>query len=116
LSSFRPSFRAAVFLVVLIVFTSSLIYFVENSAQPEAFSSIPAAMWWSVVTLTTVGYGDVYPITAIGKILGALIAIIGIGFVALPAGVLAGAFADDLAKQRSGAAPKQCPHCGGALK
>ena len=62
--------------------------------------SIPAAMWWSVMTLTTVGYGDIYPITPLGKFLGAIIALIGIGFFALPAGLLAAAFADELAKQR----------------
>jgi voltage-gated potassium channel len=63
-------------------------YFIEKEAQPEAFSSIPEAMWWGIITLTTVGYGDVYPITPLGKILGALIAFLGIGMFALPAGIL----------------------------
>ena len=103
------------FLGVLVVVASSLMYFMEHPAQPDKFSSIPAAMWWSVMTLTTVGYGDIYPITTLGKLLGAIIALIGIGFFALPAGVLAGAFAEELAKQRAGASPKTCPHCGKAI-
>ena len=61
----------------MIIMTASGIYVVENKAQPEAFSSIPKAMWWAVVTLTTVGYGDVTPVTSLGKLLGALITILG---------------------------------------
>ncbi|GAI03622.1 unnamed protein product, partial [marine sediment metagenome] len=73
---------------LLLIIFSSLMYFIEKEAQPEAFSSIPEAMWWGIITLTTVGYGDVYPITSLGKILGALIAFLGIGMFALPAGIL----------------------------
>lgn len=64
-------------LIIMIIMTASGIYVVENKAQPEAFSSIPKAMWWAVVTLTTVGYGDVTPVTSLGKLLGALITILG---------------------------------------
>lgn len=99
----------AAFLIVLLVLASSSMYFVEHHAQPAAFSSIPAAAWWAVATLTTVGYGDIYPVTPLGKLLGSLIALIGIGFFALPAGLLAGAFAEELARQKQ---PKTCPHCG----
>jgi len=83
----------------LIVVASSLMYFAENEAQPEAFSSIPATMWWCVTTLTTVGYGDVYPVTIVGKILTACIAILGIGMFALPAGILASGFSDEFKKR-----------------
>lgn len=76
-----------VVLIMLIIF-SSLMYFVEKDVQPEAFASIPHAMWWGIITLTTVGYGDVYPITVIGKLLAALISFLGIGMFALPAGIL----------------------------
>jgi len=76
-------------LLTLLVFSSSMISYVEHEAQPEDFSSIPAAMWWGVVTLTTVGYGDVYPITPVGKFIGALVILVGIGMFALPAGILA---------------------------
>jgi len=101
----------AVFSVlILLVIASSLMYFVENEAQPEAFSSIPVAMWWGVVTLTTVGYGDVYPITAAGKLLGAIMALLGIGMFALPAGILASGFAEEI--QRRQKKRRICPHCG----
>lgn len=100
-----------VFLVIiLLLFSSSLMYFVENVAQPETFSSIPTAMWWGIVTLTTVGYGDVYPITPIGKLLGAIIALLGIGIFALPTGILASGFAEEI--QRKQEKRRICPHCG----
>lgn len=89
-------------LLILLVFASSLMYYAEYEAQPEAFSSIPAAMWWAVATLTTVGYGDVYPITPLGKLLGGVIALIGIGMFALPAGVFTSAFMEEVQKRRSG--------------
>jgi len=76
-----------------------LMYFVENEAQPEAFSSIPEAMWCGVATLTTVGYGDIYPITPIGKLLGTMIALLGIGMFALPAGILASGFAEEIQRR-----------------
>ncbi|MGD2175295.1 MAG: ion transporter [Candidatus Brocadiaceae bacterium] len=95
---------------VLLVISSSLMYFVENRAQPEAFSSIPAAMWWAVSTLTTVGYGDMYPVTVLGKLLGALISLLGIATFALPAGIIASGFAQEL--QRRFRRAVVCPHCG----
>lgn len=97
-------------ILILLITASSLMYFVEKDAQPEAFSSILAAMWWGVSTLTTVGYGDIYPITAIGKFLGALIALLGIGMFALPAGILASGFAEEMQKKRG--KRRICPHCG----
>lgn len=72
--------------------TSTSIYFAEKDAQPEVFSSIPASMWWAVATLTTVGYGDAYPITIAGKIIGSIIAILGIAAIALPTAILSEAF------------------------
>ena len=98
---------------ILILLASSLMYFVENAAQPEAFSSIPATMWWAVATLTTVGYGDVYPVTPLGKVLASFTALLGIGMFALPTSILGAAFVDDLRGKAS--APAQvtsCPHCG----
>jgi voltage-gated potassium channel len=92
--------------IILLVIVSAVMYYAENAAQPEAFSSIPAAMWWGVATLTTVGYGDIYPITALGKFLGTLIAFIGIGLFALPAGIIASGFMEELESE------KKCPHCG----
>lgn len=97
--------------VVLLVFASSAMYYVESEAQPQQFSSIPAAMWWGVATLTTVGYGDVYPVTTAGRFLGAGIAILGVGLFALPTGILASAFSEELQRRRR-REPAPCPHCG----
>ena len=81
---------------IALVFVGAVImYIVEGTAQPEAFGSVPRALWWSIATLTTVGYGDVYPITALGKVVAAFVAFIGIAAVAMPAGILAAAFITD---------------------
>ncbi|MCI0609203.1 MAG: ion transporter [Anaerolineae bacterium] len=95
---------------ILLIVASSLLYFIEHDAQPDTFSSIPAAMWWGVITLTTVGYGDVYPVTVLGKIIGASIAVLSIGLFALPAGIIASGFASELQDQP--AKSQICPHCG----
>lgn len=98
----------------LVLISSSAIYYVERTAQPEHFGSIPASMWWAVVTLTTVGYGDVYPITPLGRTVGSIIATLGIGLFALPTAILGGAFMDALRRRREEAASEgeRCPHCG----
>jgi len=92
---------AAMFvLMLMLVLTASLAYLAEHKVQPEAFGSIPAAMWWAVITMTTVGYGDVVPITLWGKLMGATIGILGIGMVALPAGLLSSGFSSELHRRR----------------
>jgi voltage-gated potassium channel len=95
---------------VLLIIASSLLYMIEHDAQPDQFASIPDAMWWGVITLTTVGYGDIYPVTALGKLLGAVIAMLGIGLFALPAGIIASGFAAEL--QAKPSESTICPHCG----
>jgi voltage-gated potassium channel len=85
---------------VLLLFSATALYWAEREVQPEAFGSIPRALWWSVITLTTVGYGDVSPVTALGKFLAALVAISGIGLVAMPTGIMAGAFSDAMQRRR----------------
>jgi len=90
-------------LSVLMLFTviaATCIYYIEHTAQPEAFSSIPASLWWAVVTLTTVGYGDIVPITPGGKLFGGLITILGICFYALPAGILSSSFTAQMQLKR----------------
>lgn len=102
---------------LLLVLVSSLMYYVESEAQPDKFGSIPETMWWGVATLTTVGYGDVYPITVLGKILSSVIAVLGLGLFALPTGILAAGFSEQLAQQRTPAeSPAYCPHCGHKLR
>ncbi len=101
--------------VFLMIFSGSLIYFAEHEAQPDKFPHIPASMWWAVITLTTVGYGDVYPITPLGKLLGGILALLGIGIFALPAGIIASGFTEVIAlnqRKNKTISPKICPHCG----
>lgn len=106
-------------LMVVLVIAAALMYFAESEAQPGVFNSIPAAMWWSVVTLTTVGYGDTVPVTGIGRMLAAVIAVLGIGLFALPAGILSAAMMEaNAADEDSGETNRStgvCPHCGGDL-
>ena len=91
----RKSLGAAFFILfIVLIISSSGMYLVEKDVQPEKFGSIPQSMWWSIVTLTTVGYGDTFPVTSLGKIFGSIIIILGIGTVALPSGILASAFTD----------------------
>ena len=91
------SLSAAFFiLLTVMLLAASGIYYFEREAQPIAFGSIPAAMWWAFATLTTVGYGDVTPLTVGGKIFGAAITVVGLGMVALPTGILASGFAQQL--------------------
>jgi len=90
-------------LSILMLFTiiaATCIYYIEHAAQPEAFSSIPASVWWALVTLTTVGYGDIVPITPLGKAFGGLITILGICFYALPAGILSSSFTAQMQLKR----------------
>jgi voltage-gated potassium channel len=95
-----PISAAMFILATLLVAASSFVYLAERDAQPEVFSSVPDAMWWAIVTMTTVGYGDMVPVTPLGKVIGGMIAIIGIGMVALPAGMLASGFSEQLHQRR----------------
>ena len=96
-----------IFILFLILISSCLMYYIENPEQPKVFTSIPRTAWWAVVTLASVGYGDMYPITAIGRFLGGIIALLGIGLFALPAGILASGFSKIVFKST-----RVCPKCG----
>ncbi|OPY41955.1 MAG: Voltage-gated potassium channel [Methanoregulaceae archaeon PtaU1.Bin059] len=107
-------------LFIALISASTLMFQIERPGQPEVFTSIPATMWWGIVTLTTVGYGDMVPMTAAGKVLGGCITLLGIGIFALPAGILASGFTQELqrrmpVKNRTpGDAEEEvflCPHC-----
>lgn len=105
------------FILFILVVISFIMFYVENGAQPDKFSSIPATMWWGIATLTTVGYGDIVPITNAGKFLGGIFAIAGVGLLALPAGILSSGFfellhvdKDSIDKDKK--ISMKCPHCG----
>ncbi len=100
-----------VLILFLIVIASCLVYFAEHLAQPTVFSSIPATIWWAIITVTSVGYGDMIPITVIGKILTSIISLAGLAVFALPAGIITAGFLDEMRKPKI---RKQtlCPHCG----
>ena len=100
---------AFLLLTLTLIFSSVLMYFAESEAQPQYFSSIPAAMWWAVMTLTTVGYGDIRPITVLGKLIASVVAVLGIGVFAIPTAILGSGFLKQLeGNHRS----QKCPHCG----
>jgi voltage-gated potassium channel len=86
--------------LVAILIAATALYLVEGQVQPEAFGSIPRSAWWAVATLTTIGYGDAYPVTAPGRLIGGVAALASIGLVALPAGILAAAFSDAMKRNR----------------
>jgi voltage-gated potassium channel len=88
---------AALFALLL---SATAMYLAEGQSQPEKFGSIPRALWWATVTLTTIGYGDVYPVTPLGKLLAGLTAVVGIGLIAAPTGILAAAFSEAFQRQR----------------
>ena len=102
-----------VFTLFMLIIASTLMYYIEHDVQPENFSSIPQTMWWGIETLTTVGYGDVYPFTPLGKVLGGIVAIIGVGLFALPTGILASGFSEELTKKKFKG--NVCVTCGRAI-
>lgn len=130
-------------LALLLLLAASLMYFAEGAVQPDVFSSIPAAMWWAINVLTTVGYGDVVPVTAAGRLIAAVVAVIGICFLALPTAILGAGFVEAVEERRGNSASRAdaaaqhaeeaarhaeeaahedeqaerpcCPHCGAPL-
>lgn len=97
----RRSFVAALYLLsIATVLTSTLMYFAEHSYQPEKFASIPSSIYWSIITLTTVGYGDVSPVTWIGKLISIVTAFMGVCVVALLTGIVANAFSNQMARRK----------------
>ncbi len=91
---YRPMLSALAVIAILMLFAAAGIYLLEREGQPETFGDLPSALWWVVVTLSTVGYGDAVPLTWLGRGLGAVIMILGIGMVVLPAGMLASRFSE----------------------
>jgi voltage-gated potassium channel len=115
----RSELTVTGFLAVLVLLIASfLMYFIEGEAQPEAFSSIPDSLWWAVITLTSVGYGDVVPVTTLGKFVGGVISILGVGIIALPTGFISAGFKEKLSARKEEKVERNintCPHCGKEL-
>jgi len=103
-----------VLILFFIIMASCLLYFAEHHAQPAVFSSIPATLWWAVVTATSVGYGDMVPVTVLGKTLSGILSLLGLAVFALPAGIITAGFLEEMRKLKK---PKMhvCPHCGKPL-
>ena len=113
-SRFNELLLSFVMVIFLIIIASCLLFFAEHNAQPDDFSSIPATMWWAVVTLTTTGYGDMTPHTSLGKVLAGTIMLCGVALFALPAGIITAGFLEEFrfSKKLKG---HNCPHCGKSL-
>ena len=90
-------------------------YGVENPVQPDKFPNIFASLWWAVATLTTVGYGDIYPITTLGKIISGVVSILGIGLIALPTGIISAGFIEKINQTKNEKKSNLCPYCGKEL-
>lgn len=119
----KTEFIMTFFISVLMLLVSAfLMYYVENPEQPEKFRNIFSSLWWAVATLTPLGYGDVAPVTTPGKIISAIVAIIGIGLIALPTGIISAGFVEKLRKGSKDDNIEEenkdqiCPHCGKTLK
>lgn len=103
---------------LLMLISSVLMYYIENPVQPEVFENAFSGLWWAVATFTTVGYGDIYPITAAGRVISAIIAMLGIGMVAVPTGIISAGFietmdkADDTPEEIEAEKKHYCPYCG----
>jgi len=86
--------------IVVVVFAGILMYYAEHETQPEVFTNMSQSIWWAVATLTTIGYGDIYPVTALGKIIASSLAFVGVGLVAIPAGLISAAYVDEINSQK----------------
>ncbi|MBP6687321.1 MAG: ion transporter [Lacibacter sp.] len=102
---------SVVLIFILIIVASSVMYFAEHDAQPTVFSSIPATLWYAIVTLTTVGFGDMIPVTVLGKAMTGVIMLSGVAIFALPAGIITAGFLEEMQKIKEKKTIK-CPHCG----
>ncbi|GAU79922.1 ion transporter [Fusibacter sp. 3D3] len=113
----KDELLATVFVMgFMIMISSTMMYYFESEVQPDSFPNIVASFWWSIATLTTVGYGDIYPITAMGKLFASIIAILGIGLVALPTGIISSGFIELITKKDIEKTTIICPHCGESIE
>jgi voltage-gated potassium channel len=111
---FRELMLSFLLTIFLIIIASCIVYFAEHNVKGTDFTSIPATLWWAVVTLTTTGYGDMAPVTALGKALSGVIMLTGVAFFALPAGIITAGFLEEMQIIKKSKSYK-CPHCGGDI-
>jgi voltage-gated potassium channel len=97
---YRALLGALLVLLILLLFASTAIYFAERDAQPDSFGSVPASAWWALSTLTTVGYGDVVPVTPLGKVLGGIVMLLGVGMIALPVAIISSGFSYEASRHQ----------------
>jgi hypothetical protein len=96
-----PILAASLFVMLLmVVLAASLVYLIEHDSQPDKYENIPSSIYWAVITLSSVGYGDLTPITAVGRLMTIFMAMIGVGIFAIPSGLLAASFSDELLKDK----------------
>lgn len=106
---------------IFLLISSTLMYYMENEAQPEKFPNILAAFWWAIATLTTVGYGDVVPVTDMGKFISGLLALLGVALIAIPTGIISAGYINEIREEKTeddgenNGSEKKCPHCGKPL-
>lgn len=116
----RELFGSLFFVFLMMMVSSLVIYAAEHTAQPEVFRNAFSGLWWAVATLTTVGYGDIYPVTVIGRIFGAVIALLGIGMVGIPAGIIASGLMERISSDKAELGQEDqfnyCPHCGKRIR
>ncbi len=103
--------------LLVMLFSAIVMYTAENPVQPEAFPNVLRSLWWAMCTLTTVGYGDIYPITTAGRFFASVISLVGIGIIAIPTGIIAAGFSSAIDERTGKDAPpkKYCPYCGNKL-
>lgn len=110
-ATFNQLMLGLVLVIILIIISSSIIYFIEHLVQPDVFTTIPDTIWWSVTTFTTVGYGDMVPVTTIGKMFTSVVLIAGVALFALPAGIITAGFLEETRRQKRSGKKQICPHC-----
>jgi voltage-gated potassium channel len=109
----KAELQMTFFIALLMLLVSAfLMYHVENPVQPEKFTNVFSSLWWAVSTLTTVGYGDIAPVTTLGKIISSFVSILGIGIIALPTGIISAGFIQKIDKNKLETKKNICPHCG----
>ena len=112
----KAEIQMTFFIALLLILVSAfMMYYVEGSVQPDKFTNFFSTLWWTVATLTSVGTGDIYPITLLGRIISGIMAVLGIGLIALPTGIISARFIEKIDKNKTEKKKQFCPHCGNEI-